>query len=55
METLEENNAWKEIIDKLGIEVEAMRRYNSIRINFSKYLKCQKKEEYLELVKTTYT
>ena len=37
-------NAWKEVADKLGIEVdEAVRRYNSIRTNFSKYLKRQKK------------
>ena len=37
-------NVWKEVADKLGIEVdEAVRRYNSIRTNFSKYLKRQKK------------
>ena len=37
-------NAWKEVADNLGIEVdEAVRRYNSIRTNFSKYLKHHKK------------
>ena len=37
-------NAQKEVADKLGIEVdEAVRRYNSIRTNFSKYLKHQTK------------
>ena len=34
-----------EIVVKLGIEVdEAVRRYNSIKTNFLKYLKCQKSE-----------
>ena len=42
--TCREYRAWKEVADKLGIEVdEAVRRYNSIRTNFSKYLKRQKK------------
>ena len=37
-------SAWKEVADKLGMEVdEAVRRYNSVRTNFSKYLKRQKK------------
>ena len=33
-------NAWKEISSTLGIDMEdAKTRYNSIRIDFSKYLK----------------
>ena len=48
-------NVRKGIAVKLGIEVdEVMRRYNSIRTNYSKYLKYQEKEKYLELVKKIY-
>ena len=49
-------NAWKEVADKLGIEVdEAVRRYNSIRTNFSKYLKRQKKGKVSGTGKKEYT
>ena len=42
-------NAWKEIAQELGMDMaEAQRRYNSIRTNFSKYLKYQKSLQELE-------